>query len=55
MSVAPPLRAPREPQRLCSECDNARLGRVVFCAVFNQVVWDEREAQDCPAYDRLRN
>ena len=46
-----------EPQRLCGECENSRgeAGRGVFCSLFNQYIWDEREAQDCLAYDRVRS
>ena len=44
-----------EPKRLCGECDNSRgAGRGVFCVVFNQYIWDEREAQECLSYDRVR-
>lgn len=54
--VAPPLRAPEEPVRLCSECDHSALHpNTVFCNLFNQPIWDEaREAKDCLAYDRVR-
>lgn len=56
MGVVQPLLPPPEPVRLCGECENSLVGSAgVFCRVFGEQVWDEREAQECPAYDRLRN